>query len=96
MLFHHQSLPPPPPCNPGVPLASPLYAGGRQADVPPAPRGSEHRLHPRPRGLHARPPRVGDSLVHQTAGNPRRRRRGHTRGTAALTGIPGGGWRAAL
>ncbi len=71
------------------PVAQHLRQRGRPVDVPPASGGAEHRLHPRSRRLHARPPRLGAQLVDAPARHPRRRRRRHPRSAAPLGRLPG-------
>lgn len=66
-----------------------FFQGGWQDDLPPAPSSPEHWLHTGSCGLHPGPPRVGDPLVNSATWDTCRGGRGHGRGAAPFSGLPG-------
>ena len=70
-------------------VAQHLREGGRQTHVPPAPCGTEHRLHPFTGRLRAGTARDGVVLVHQAAWHSRRGRGRDRRGAPSFRRISG-------
>ena len=65
-----------------------LREGERPAELPPSPRGSEHRQHPGSAALQLGPPRLRGGLAQQAARDPRRGGGGHQGGAPPLRRLP--------
>lgn len=75
--------------EPRRPFTQRLREGGRQADVSPAPRGTEHGLHPWEGGLHPGAPCLANSLASPAERHTRCGGRGHGRSLFALGRLHG-------